>query len=103
MGDFGFHQTRPSNYFDPSQSDGEESSAPIPIRVVFGAYCSQVDETNVAMLRHIYDGDDPAPFADQFTELPMREVHWTKTGNATLRHPEGSGLPELIMTCESEE
>ena len=96
MGDFVFHQTRPSNYFDPSQSDGEESAA--PIRVVFGAYCSQIDETNIAMLRHIYDGDDPAPFADQFTELPMREIHWTKTGSATLRYPEGSGLPE---TCEN--
>eukprot|EP00986_Skeletonema_menzelii_P017587 scaffold20570_cov148-Skeletonema_menzelii.AAC.8 len=95
MGDFGYHQTRPSNYFDPARSDGEESAA--PIRVVFGAYCSQVDETNIAMLRHIYDGDDPAPFADQFTELPMREVHWTKMGNATLRHPGGSG-----MTCEDE-
>ena len=97
MGDFGFHQTRPSNYFDPSKSEGEESTA--PIRVVFGAYCSQIDESNIAMLRHIYDGDDPAPFADQFTELPMREVHWTKTGNATLRHPEGSGLSAI---CETE-
>jgi hypothetical protein len=88
MGDFGYHQTRPSNYYDPAQSNGEEST--VPIRIVFGAYCSQIDETNVAMLRHIYDGDDPAPFADQFNQLPMREVHWTKTGSATLRHPEGS-------------
>ena len=67
MGDFGFHQTRPSNYFDPAESEGEESAA--PIRVVFGAYCSQVDETNIAMLRHIYDGDDPAPFPVIFEPL----------------------------------
>lgn len=98
LGDFGFHQTSPSNYFDPSQSDGEESAA--HIRVVFGAYCSQIDETNIAMIRHIYDGDDPAPFADQFAELPVKEVHWTKTGNATLRHPEGSGLSE--QSCKGD-
>ena len=99
LGDFGFHQTRPSNYFDPSESNGEEIDA--PIRVVFGAYCSQIDETNIAMLRHIYDGDDPAPFADQFTELPMREVHWTKTGSATMRQPGGTGLSDQTMSCDS--
>ncbi len=90
-------------------SDREKRAA-ADIRVVFGAYCSQVDETNIAMLRHIYDGDDPAPFADQFTELPMREVHWTKTGNASLRHPEGGSVDYYsseqkitALDCEREE
>ena len=63
----------------------------VPIRVVFGAYCSQVDETNVAMLRHIYDGDDPAPFADQFKDLPMKEIHWDRDGKSTLAQPSGEG------------
>ena len=67
MGDFGFHQTRPSKYYDPdddSNDYGNNTANGVPIRVVFGAYCSQIDETNVA-IRHVYDGDDPAPFADQ--------------------------------------
>eukprot|EP00573_Skeletonema_grethae_P001403 CAMPEP_0201692266 /NCGR_PEP_ID=MMETSP0578-20130828/5215_1 /ASSEMBLY_ACC=CAM_ASM_000663 /TAXON_ID=267565 /ORGANISM="Skeletonema grethea, Strain CCMP 1804" /LENGTH=102 /DNA_ID=CAMNT_0048177621 /DNA_START=27 /DNA_END=335 /DNA_ORIENTATION=+ len=64
----------------------------LPLPLTLMPFFSQVDETNIAMLRHIYDGDDPAPFADQFTALPMREVHWTKTGNATLRHPEGGSV-----------
>lgn len=64
MGDFGYHQTR------PKKDTG--------MRVVFGVYCSQIDETNIAMIRHVYDGDDPAPFADQFISLPMKEAHWSK-------------------------
>jgi hypothetical protein len=69
MGDFGYHQTRPKR---DTYDNG------VPMRVVFGIYCSQIDETNVAMIRHVYDGDDPAPFADQFVSLPMKEAHWSK-------------------------
>ena len=74
MGDFGYHQTRPAHYTN-SSTDGVND---IPMRVVFSLYCSQIDETNVAMIRHVYDGDDPAPFADQFVSLPMKEIHWSK-------------------------
>ena len=94
MGDFGYHQTRPSRWGKDDLKENETA----PIRVVFGAYCSQIDESNIAMIRHIYDGDDPAPFADQFTELPLKEVHWTKAGAATLRQPKGSGA-----TCSCSE
>lgn len=94
MGDFGYHQTRPSRWGKDDLKESEKT----PIRVVFGAYCSQIDESNIAMIRHIYDGDDPAPFADQFTELPLKEVHWTKEGAATLRQPQGSGA-----TCSCSE
>ena len=97
MGDFGYHQTRPSRW---GKDDLKESET-APIRVVFGAYCSQIDESNIAMIRHIYDGDDPAPFADQFTELPLKEVHWTQTGAATLRQPQGSGA--TCFCSESED
>ena len=96
MGDFGYHQTRPHNYYDPEEDeqvkDDPYKANGVPIRVVFGAYCAQIDETNVAMIRHIYDGDDPAPFADQFKDFPMREVHWDKaTGASTLAKPSGPG------------
>ena len=94
MGDFGFHKTRPSNYYDPdddSNDYGNNTANGVPIRVVFGAYCSQIDETNVAMIRHVYDGDDPAPFADQFKEFPMREVHWDTSGEPSLARPTGKG------------
>lgn len=89
MGDFGYHQTVPMAYYDPEQ----ERKAPheAPIRVVFGTYCSQIDETNVAMIRHIYDGDDPAPFIDQFEEMPLREVHWESGKAASLANPAGKG------------
>jgi hypothetical protein len=69
MGDFGYHQTRPKR---DTYDNG------VPMRVVFGIYCSQIDKTNIAMIRHVYDGDDPAPFADQFVSLPMKEAHWSK-------------------------
>ena len=85
MGDFGYHQTRPANYTN-SSTDGVND---IPMRVVFSLYCSQIDETNVAMIRHVYDGDDPAPFADQFVSLPMKEIHWSKD----------SGLFSVGMAC----
>lgn len=95
MGDFGYHQTRPIDYYNPDDGnvgDAWKRAGGIPIRVVFGAYCAQIDESNVAMLRHVYDGDDPAPFADQFAEVPMREIHWDKaTGKATLAKPLGKG------------
>ena len=95
IGDFGYHQTRPIKYYDPDEDDTEDDDPMVangvPIRVVFGAYCSQVDETNVAMLRHIYDGDDPAPFADQFKDLPMKEIHWDRDGKSTLAQPSGEG------------
>ena len=95
MGDFGYHQTRPIAYYDPDDDSvdyGDLTADGVPIRVVFGPYCAQIDETNVAMLRHIYDGDDPAPFADQFKEIPMREIHWDKaTGKSSLANPSGKG------------
>lgn len=95
MGDFGYHQTRPIDYYNPDDGnvgDAWKKAGGIPIRVVFGAYCAQIDETNIAMLRHLYDGDDPAPFADQFVEIPMREIHWDKlTGQASLSKPLGKG------------
>mmetsp|Transcript_30710 Transcript_30710/g.56783 ORF Transcript_30710/g.56783 Transcript_30710/m.56783 type:complete len:221 (+) Transcript_30710:225-887(+) len=95
MGDFGYHKTRMIAYYDPDDDSvdyGDMAANGIPIRVVFGAYCSQIDETNVAVIRHIYDGDDPAPFADQFKDLPMKEVHWDKaTGTSTLANPGGTG------------
>jgi len=97
MGDFGYHQTRMVAYYDPDDDSldvGDDVTRDtLPIRVVFGAYCSQIDETNVAVIRHIYDGDDPAPFADQFKDVPMREVHWEKdAGTSTLAKPGGKGF-----------
>ncbi len=89
MGDFGFHQTRPNKYYDP-KDDGDAVHDDAPIRVVFGTYCAQIDETNIAMIRHIYDGDDPAPFADQFEKLPMKEIHWDKVSvTSSLATPRG--------------
>ena len=99
MGDFGFHQTRPIMYYDPDEDDtdyGAMHANGVPIRVVFGAYCSQIDETNVAMIRHIYDGDDPAPFADQFNDLPMKEIHWDRDGKSTLAQPSGEGYSTCL-------
>jgi len=96
IGDFGYHKTRPIAYYDPGDDSvnyGNMAANDVPIRVVFGAYCAQIDETNVAMIRHVYDGDDPAPFADQFKQLPMREVHWDKAGDkCTLANTGGKGL-----------
>lgn len=96
VGDFGYHQTRPIAYYDPDDEhdvNAYSTSSGVPIRVVFGAYCAQVDETNVAMMRHIYDGDDPAPFADQFVNVPMREIHWDKNDvSSVLASPGGKGL-----------
>ncbi|KAL9180901.1 hypothetical protein ACHAXT_009706 [Thalassiosira profunda] len=90
MGDFGYHQTVPMAYYDPEQEKKAPQEA--PIRVVYGTYCAQIDETNVAMIRQVYDGDDPAPFADQFAEVPMREVHWTAGAEeASMAKPGGRG------------
>jgi len=92
MGDFGYHQTRPSDYFDPERDSVDGGSGTPPLRVVFGAYCSQIDTTNIAVIRQIYDGDDPAPFADQFKVLPMGEAHWEKgRTSSTLASPGGMG------------
>lgn len=54
LGDWGFHQTRRLKYDDAKGTDAMANG----LRVVFGAYCAQIDESNVAMIRHIYDGDD---------------------------------------------
>jgi hypothetical protein len=94
VGDYGFHQTRPINYYNPDDKEkfGNLAVNGVPIRVVFGIYCAQIDEENIAMIRHVYDGDDPAPFADQFTSLPMKEFHWQKKENngvCTLGNPGG--------------
>jgi hypothetical protein len=68
MGDWGYHKTSPNHYDEKGQ-----------MRVVVGAYCSQIDKTNAKMLKHIYDGEDPAPFMDQF-ENP--EIHWSTSGHS---------------------
>ena len=93
MGDFGFHQTRPNKYYDAKDDDGNDAHDDAPIRVVFGTYCAQIDETNIAMIRHIYDGDDPAPFADQFEKLPMKAIHWDRLGGtSSLAMPGGQSF-----------
>ena len=57
-------------YYHPKEDDGEKTGLMangVPIRVVFGSYCAQIDESNVAMIRHVYDGDDVSssvPFDD---------------------------------------
>lgn len=58
----GYHKTSPNSY--------EENGL---MRVVVGAYCAQIDDSNAKLLHHIYDGEDPAPFCHQF-EKP--EIHW---------------------------
>ena len=42
-------------------------------------------------IRNIYDGDDPAPFMDQFREMPIRETHWDSAGKSSLANPGGEG------------
>ncbi len=42
MGDWGYHKTSPNHYDEKGQ-----------MRVVIGAYCSQIDETNAKMLKSI--------------------------------------------------
>ncbi|KAL7546728.1 hypothetical protein ACHAWF_010059 [Thalassiosira exigua] len=90
MGDWGYHKSATVSYHGSEQDGGGGGNGvgTLPIRVVFAAYCSQIDETNVAMLRHHYQGEDPAPFADQFLELPM-EVHWMKGGGCITEGQEG--------------
>ena len=69
LGDWVYHKTRTIEY-----------SKATDIRIVVGTYCAQVDDTNRRMMRHIYDGEDPAPFMDQFQ---LNEVHWTPDGDVT--------------------
>jgi hypothetical protein len=68
MGDWGYHSTNRANY---NADDGV-------FRLVVGAYCAQVDDKNKKMLAYIYDGEEPAPFMDQF-ENP--EIHWSRTSD----------------------
>eukprot|EP00543_Licmophora_paradoxa_P002973 CAMPEP_0202453364 /NCGR_PEP_ID=MMETSP1360-20130828/11353_1 /ASSEMBLY_ACC=CAM_ASM_000848 /TAXON_ID=515479 /ORGANISM="Licmophora paradoxa, Strain CCMP2313" /LENGTH=148 /DNA_ID=CAMNT_0049072433 /DNA_START=8 /DNA_END=451 /DNA_ORIENTATION=+ len=70
MGDYGYHKTSPINY--------EETGT---MRVVVGMYCGQMDDSNRKMLAHIYDGEEPAPFMDQF-EHPM-ETHWKSSSSSS--------------------
>ena len=96
IGDFGYHKMRPIAYYDPDENSvnfGNMAANSVPICVVFGVYCAQIDKTNVAMIRHVYDGDDPAPFVDQFKEFSMREVCWDKADDkSTLINPSRKGL-----------
>jgi hypothetical protein len=66
LGDWGYHKTSAIDYGESGQ-----------IRLVVGSYCAQIDASNARMMHHLYDGEDPAPFADQF-ELPLKEIHWAK-------------------------
>jgi len=64
LGDWAYHKTRAIRY--------DEAGA---VRIVVGAYCAEISEKNAKMMKYIYDGEDPAPFVNQF-ELPIKEVHW---------------------------
>lgn len=72
MSDWGYHRTSAVDYDEKGQ-----------IRVVLGMYCAQIDESNHQALKFIYNGEDPAPFIDQF-ELPIKEIHWHKNGEHRL-------------------
>ncbi|KAL7546164.1 hypothetical protein ACHAWF_009506, partial [Thalassiosira exigua] len=50
VGEWGYHKTRTVSYRDGEGAGGA------PIRIVFGAYCSQIDETNVAMTTSLSGG-----------------------------------------------
>jgi len=63
LADWGYHKT--------SANDNEGGQ----LRMVVSLYCGQIDETNAEMMAHIYDGEDPAPFFNQF-DLPIKEYHW---------------------------
>lgn len=64
LGDWVYHKTRTIEYSKSSD-----------IRIVVGTYCSQIDNTNERIMQHIYDGEDPAPFMDQFK---LKEAHWSR-------------------------
>lgn len=64
MGDWVYHKTSRIDYSEKGQ-----------MRIVVNAYCGQIDESNAKMMHYIYDGEDPAPFCDQF-KLPIEEIHW---------------------------
>ncbi len=68
MPDWGYHRTAAVDYKEKGQ-----------IRVVLGMYCAQIDESNHEALKFIYNGEDPAPFMDQFS-LPIQEIHWDRNG-----------------------
>ena len=72
MSDWGYHRTSAVDYEEKGQ-----------IRVVLGMYCAQIDKSNHQALKFIYNGEDPAPFIDQF-ELPIKEIHWHKNGEHRL-------------------
>jgi len=64
MGDWAYHKTSSIDYADSGL-----------MRVVVALYCAQIDETNADRLATIYEGEDPAPFYDQF-KRPIKEIHW---------------------------
>jgi hypothetical protein len=68
LGDWAYHKTGPIGYEERGQ-----------MRIVVNTYCGQIDESNANMMHYIYDGDDPAPFCDQFT--PPYELHWSNKGH----------------------
>jgi len=63
LSDWGYHKTSPNDYSGSGQ-----------IRLVVGTYCAEINESNARMMKYLYDGEEPAPFMDQF-EFPI-EIHW---------------------------
>jgi len=72
MGDYGYHKTSPNVYDDKGN-----------IRIVVGMYCGEINNENAKQLAHVYNGEDPAPFMNQF-DTNEREVHWSPERGATL-------------------
>lgn len=72
MGDWGYHKTSPNSFTNDD------------VRIVVGIYCAEMTPSNLNQLAHIYNGEDPAPFMNQFTSYEDREVHWSKEKGVTL-------------------
>jgi len=47
-------------------------------------YCAEMTPDNINQLANIYNGEDPAPFMNQFTNYDEREVHWSRKGGVNL-------------------
>lgn len=68
----GYHKTSPHRY------DGADD-----IRIMIGACCGIIDDTNVKRVKELYDQEVVPPFMDQF-DLPLKEIHWSKRGGHSL-------------------
>ena len=70
IGDYAYHKTSPidDSYVETNQ-----------MRVVVGTYCAQIDHDTSDMIKHLYNGEPPAPFMDQFLDSKdQAEVHWSR-------------------------